>query len=482
MEHLHVPFSRRSLLKAGAASGALLLAGPLANAQAARGGPRPVSDPRTSKLFPTGRTLAHADLHNHTLFSDGDGVAANAFESMRANGLDVAAITDHSGVGKLQGDTCQGCEQAIGIDESEWLRLGAFADGANDDGSYVAMRGFEWSSPTLGHVNVWQSQTWTDPLATGGAGSSDNAAAFLHEGSSSLSPDAALAANALLAAAPDGEVAMAGFYDWLKADPSRAVLGGGSDAFAGFNHPGREAGRFGGFAFDPALQSRIVSLELFNRGEDYLFEGTDAGARSPLVDCLDAGWKVGILGVSDEHGTNWGEPEGKGRTGLWTTDLSRAGVREAMLARRFFATRERGLRLDASAQGLPMGSDVGHQDGPITFGLDIDRGADWVGLPLRVQVLQTGDPLPTVVYEEDVLVPAPRDPAITFTAPAVSREAGSWVVLRVTDPRLPADDRAPAETPYGTGGRAVAYASPFFLVDAPPPPPPADGKGGRKDR
>ena len=124
------------------------------------------------------------------------------------------------------------------------------------DGSYVAMRGFEWSSPTLGHINVWQSQTWTDPLATAGVGGGSTAASFVHEGASALSPDVAAQEDAILATAADGEASMAGFYDWLKADPARLVVGGGSDAFAGFNHPGREPGRFGGFAFDPALQQR----------------------------------------------------------------------------------------------------------------------------------------------------------------------------------------------------------------------------------
>lgn len=476
-QHQHV--SRRTLLKAGAASGALLLASP--TVAHARGTRTPRVDPaRRSKLFPReGRALAHADLHNHTLLSDGKGMAEGAFASMRANGLDVAAITDHAGIGKLQGDTCQGCAAAIGIDESEWRRLAVLADGANVDGSYVAMRGFEWSSPTLGHVNVWQSQTWTDPLATGGVGGSATAASFAHEGSTQLPAEAAAEVDAILRSSPEGEASMTGFYGWLKSDPGRPVTGRGSDAFAGFNHPGREEGRFGGFTFDPMLQQRIVSLELFNRGEDYLFEGVDAGAASPLVECLDAGWKVGVLGVSDEHGTRWGEPEGKGRTGLWTSSLTRAGVREAMLGRRFFATRERGLRLDASAQGLPMGADVGHAEGPISFGLDIDRGAAWVGLPLRVQVLQTGRPLPTVVHEVDVTVPAPDAPPIRFSAP-VSRANGAWVVLRVTDPALPADSRAPAGSPYAAAGSAVAYASPFFLVAAPPPaptPPKGNGKG-----
>ena len=39
---------------------------------------------------------------------------------------------------------------------------------------------------------------------------------------------------------------------------------------------------------------------------------------------------------------------------------------------------------------------------------------------------------------------------------------GRWAVLRVSDPDMPADPRAPAA--YRGFGGAVAYASPFFLT------------------
>ena len=39
------------------------------------------------------------------------------------------------------------------------------------------------------------------------------------------------------------------------------------------------------------------------------------------------------VGDTDEHGTDWGFPEGKGRKGLWVTDHSRAGVKRAMRQR-----------------------------------------------------------------------------------------------------------------------------------------------------
>jgi hypothetical protein len=100
------------------------------------------------------------------------------------------------------------------------------------------------------------------------------------------------------------------------------------------------------------------------------------------------------LGVTDEHGTDWGGPEGKGRAGIWVDQLSRTGVRAAMERRSFFATRETGLRVDASANGVRMGSDLPHETGPIRFEVDIDKGTEWIDRPLLVQILRMGSPMP----------------------------------------------------------------------------------------
>ena len=458
--------SRRTVLKAGAASGALLLARP---ALAQPLGPaREFATSRRSRLFP-GTALVHADLHNHTLYSDGAGDPAAAFDSMRAAGLDVAALTDHATVSKALGELEQpvcgdgACGGVEGIDEARWAATHGLADGANVDHSFTAIRGFEWTSPTLGHVNVWFSQDWVDPLSTVGNTTGEGLAQYLHD-VPGLGPSLAPAVDAAVRAFPTSGTGMRAFYDWLDRPPAGApaagvLLSGGNDGIAGFNHPGRETGRFGHFAYDARLADRIVSLEVFNRGEDYLFEGVDAGMRSPISECLDAGWRVGLLGVTDEHGTDWGYPDGKGRAGLYVRELTRAGVREAMLARRFFSTRLRGLRFGAAANGRQMGSAVPHRDGLVRFTVDVDRGPAFVGQSLDVQVLMSGSPVPRIVHTERITIPSGGQ-LLTFEAP-IDVEDGRWVVLRLTDPTQPADARAPAD--YGPSGGGIAYAAPFFL-------------------
>ena len=402
-------------------------------------------------------------MHNHSLASDGDGDPALAFASMRDHGLDVAALTDHATTSKFAKPPCgnnKDCHSLLGIDEASWAKAGEYADAAQADGSFTAIRGFEWSSPTLGHVNVWLSNTWVDPLSTAGTSTGEGLGQWARE-VPGLGEAAAPVLDPASRANPTKGATMRPFYEWLSTAPGTPAIGGGLDAIAGFNHPGREPGRFGYFAYDARLRERIVSMELFNRGEDYLFEGTNANQPSPLVECLNAGWRVGLLGVTDEHGKNWGDNSEKGRGGLWVTDLTRAGVREAMLARRFFATVVQGLRLDASATsgGAPvrMGGVLKHAKGPVRFALDIDRGAEWEGKPLNVQVLTPGTTLPTIAHAEDVTV---GSGVISFTVKLDVADA-AWVVLRVSDPAGKPDNRA--NDTFRRYGKAIAYASPFYL-------------------
>ncbi|MEV6494571.1 CehA/McbA family metallohydrolase, partial [Actinoplanes sp. NPDC051633] len=344
-----------------------------------------------------GTTLVHADLHNHTLMSDGDGDPQLAFASMRSAGLDVAALTDHTTLFAING-----------LSSSEWNRTAALADAANEPGVYTAIRGFEWSHPLLGHVNVWYSGSFTDLARSSSMGR---------------------------------------LYDWVST----------TAGISGFNHPGREVLRFNDFAYDASMRDQMVSVEMFNRGDDYLFDGWPDGQSSPLNACLNAGWRTGLTGVTDEHGTDWGFPEGKGRTGLWVTENTRSAVLEAMRARRFFATRVSGLRLDAVADGVRMGGTLPVAKGDVRFSVDLDRGPDWAGKPLHLQVLRPGSRAPQVV---DVIETVAGD-VTEFIVP-LDLADGAWVVLRVSDPAQANASPGPDGHPCNDWG--VAYTSPWWLT------------------
>jgi hypothetical protein len=482
-----VTLTRRDLIKrGGTAAGALLVGAGVSgfSPPPARRLTGPAGEPgaaRVSRLPGSrGTRLVHADLHNHTLLSDGDGKASRAYALMRDRGLDVAALTDHAtGDGALPGtggcDDDHTCGRIAGINQSSWEYLERLADEANDPSSdFVAIRGFEWSATTQGHINVWFSSRFTDPTMSGGQVGVEGAPGLA---AGITGPNAATDAGIAVSQHSPGP-GMAGFYEWLRADPTRPVLGGGMDGIAGFNHPGREPGRFGMFAYDPATVERIVSLEVINRHEDYLFKGVGERQPSPLLQCLDAGWRVGLIGVTDEHGEDaWGSGLDKGRAGLWVRrDLpyGRDAIKEALTGRRFFATNKPGLRLDLTATSLVtdetvrMGQTLAHRHGAIRFTLDIDGvdGERWAGQkPLSLQVLRSsGGLLPTIVYSRDFVPPPGRRGLVRFTLP-LSVDDGDWVVVRVSDPAEPFKDEASqaAGTAYERHGRAVAYASPVFL-------------------
>jgi len=421
------PFTRRQALTSAGA--VLLIAGIVSpDTAVARTGPRLATGASRQSRISGGTTLVHADLHNHTLLSDGDGDPALAFASMRSAGLDVAALTDHAtysdnALGDLVTDALPpDYHEAAGLTPNGWDRTRGFADAANQDGAFTAIRGFEWSNPLLGHVNVWFSEHYVDVLQAG---------------------------------------LMAPFLEWLRREPG-LVLDGGADGIAGFNHPGREPGRFEEFRFDSRLRERVVSLEMFNRTDDYLFEGYADGRTSPLVACLNAGWRTGLSGVTDEHGTDWGHPEGKGRTGLWVADHTRAGVKAAMLSRRFFATRTSGLRVDATASvggapAVPMGSELSMTSGKVTFTLDLARDDAWLGRPLQLQVLRPGTEVPEVVAVQDFTVGG----LVVVTVPLDVAD-GDWVVLRIADPA--AANATPGPDGHPANAHGIAYTSPFWLV------------------
>ena len=173
------------------------------------------------------------------------------------------------------------------------------------------------------------------------------------------------------------------FWNWFTTPPEQ---GGGADALATFNHPGRrEIGELipGGFvspftpddgiegsdwnAFQhvPAADRRMVGLELFN-GSDY----GDADAIHPAGsygEALDKGWHVGAVGAEDTHDTDWGQPS-KHKTVILAPELTRDALRDALLARRFYAVRQAGTRMTFTANAQPMGTTLRPAAGdPIAF-------------------------------------------------------------------------------------------------------------------
>src|SRR5262249_35414595 len=81
--------------------------------------------------------------------------------------------------------------------------------------------------------------------------------------------------------------------------------------------------------------------EVFNRAADYFPQ---------YLRALDRGWRLGAIGVSDQHEADWGSAAHPA-CGLLARELTWDSAAEALRARRVYATRERGLALAFTADG-----------------------------------------------------------------------------------------------------------------------------------
>lgn len=269
--------------------------------------------------------LFYGDLHNHTGYSDGRGRPEEALRQMRERGLHFAAITDHG----------EHLDRVTSVpDPHKWAALAEQVAALTTE-DFLAIRGFEWSSPREGHSNVWWSAAYTNYFET-------------------------------------GDASMEEYYRWLE----RAVPAAGAQVLAGFNHPGREIAFFDGCSYAPALDDRIVTFECFNRGDDY----GDTYFRA-----LDRGWHVGAIGVSDHHESDWGSPR-LPRAGLLASALTLEGVQEALRNRSVFATRSPSLALLIAGNGSSMGARLAlPSNEQLELGVwcnDPEANRDWTRLEL----------------------------------------------------------------------------------------------------
>jgi len=276
-------------------------------------------------------------LHEHSGYSDGwpGSTPRTYFAAGRTEGLDFMGSADHSDNVFLPfvfsaycAENIDACREADPVNPADsyrkWPATLEQAD-AESTPTFTAFRGFEWTSDVYGHINVYFSSQVTNAKQDGGT------------------PDI--------------------LWKWLN---RAAAAGGGDDGIATFNHPGAK-GTVGGaafnwhdFAYRHSVDQQMVGIETFNDRTDY---GSDGAKGSPpaggwYARALDRGWHVGAVGAEDlghDKADDWGGPA-RGKTVILATGRSRAALKAAMLERRFYAIRRRGIRLTFTVGGQPMGT------------------------------------------------------------------------------------------------------------------------------
>ncbi len=243
--------------------------------------------------------LYFGGTHSHTSFSDGQGLAGEAWDVARNQAqTDFWFITDHYqqidvSTTILSGET----------NVNEWKYQKEVAKAKTENGKFLALNGWEWGDGIRGHMNVLFDQ----------------------------------------AQPPD--FLMTGTYErfvsvWIKKHPR---------SLTGMNHPFWSADHnmdnLYNFKYIPELASQTVYIEV-SQVEDIPF----------YYIALDRGWRVAPLGAQDNHRPNWGLSSEF--AAVYADALTEDSIREAFIARRFYATIDKTLKLDFTGNGKPMGSQL----------------------------------------------------------------------------------------------------------------------------
>ncbi|MCB0163154.1 MAG: lamin tail domain-containing protein, partial [Anaerolineae bacterium] len=201
-----------------------------------------------------------------------------------AAGLHFFALTDH----------------AWWMSQSEWTKTLTQTKAATVPDEFIALHGLEWTHDTVGHINLFNTETLvshTNPLFAD----------------------------------------LSGLYTWLAANPH---------VIAQFNHPDPSyGGTFADFAYHPAA-AQIVSLqEIGNNAQRY------TTYEASFVQSNAVGWRTAPANNSDHHASAWGS-DNPARTGIIAPDLTTESVLDALRRRRVFATEDSNL-----AVALRVGAD-----------------------------------------------------------------------------------------------------------------------------
>ncbi len=248
--------------------------------------------------------------HSHTAYSDGAGTPAEAYEFAMSQNIDYLFVTDHSNW--FEGDIYDPeRNQFLETEGSEWYMTRSQAEEFDAEHSdvFTALRGFEMTFRDVGHINVYFTTNYVER---------------------------------------ETMYLLGDFYQWLLdvyEEEDQKVL-------AAFCHPNWPSDSFNNLAYVAELDKVIQMIEVANGAPPYSY----TRAEGHYIKALDQGWHVGAINAQDNHARNWGEPDNL--TGLVATENTPEGIREAMAARRVYATETRRLELLFKANGYWMGSVV----------------------------------------------------------------------------------------------------------------------------
>ena len=334
-----------------------------------------------------GPRVLWADLHGHSALSDGTGTPADYYAYARdVAGLDIAALTDHDHWGM----------QPLVTHPEIWQRIRTETERFHAPGRFVTLLGFEWTSWLYGHRHV----IYFD----------DDGAVIDSAALETLSPQQlwkALEGTSALTFAhhsAGGPIAT----DWrIPPDPR----------------------------FEPVTE--IASVHGSSEALDSPHVIYDPVPGNFVRDALDRGYRLGFVGSGDSHDGHPGLAQLASTTGglaaVLAEERTREAVREALMARRVYATNGPRILLRAALGSARMGETLAAPDG------DVELYVSVVGTgPLEhLDVVRNGE-VARLALEEQL------DATVYLNIAGL--HSGEWLYVRVVQV---------------DGG--VAWSSPFFI-------------------
>ncbi|MGH2557528.1 MAG: DUF3604 domain-containing protein [Thermomicrobiales bacterium] len=264
------------------------------------------------------------DLHSHCAVSYGHGSLEDAYHNAQSQ-LDFASVTVHALWPDMPEDDSrlaavsdyhrQGFRRAA----ENWPHYREMTNAVNENGRFVTFQSFEWHSMHSGDHNVYFK--------------GDHGEIF---------------------PAPDIESMRARL---------RLLAAQGLSTFLIPHHIGYTSGyrgiRWQEFTpeFSPVVE--MYSMHGCAESDDapypYLHTMGPRDGRSTIHHGLRLGHTFGLIGSTDHHSAHPGS-YGHGRLGVWARELTRAGIWEAIAARRTYALTGDRIALAFSLNGHPMGS------------------------------------------------------------------------------------------------------------------------------
>lgn len=266
--------------------------------------------------------LYFGDIHGHSMISDGTGTPADYYRFARdVSGLDIAALTDHADYGTVR------------VEDGWWDRIKQATNDANDPGRFVTFLGFEWTNWTHGHRNVYY-RDGDGPL-------------FRSIDAESDSPEK-----------------LWGLLEPFEAMTIAHHVGGGPVPTD--------------WSIAPGPKERLVEIcSIHGVSEHY---GCDKCIYRPVKgsfvrDALEQGYRLGIIGGGDTHDGHPGQQSvgavTTGIMGVYSAELTRDAVWDALQRRHVYATTGPKIILNFQVAQSPMGSETewDRSDGgvPVTF-------------------------------------------------------------------------------------------------------------------